>query len=96
MLSESILAAAKPTREVVEINYQKLFSQQLLIYEPLERAGKLLTSKELKIYETKQDIKYSTKIKLCKYQIHVPNSHFEKAVKVKQIKKTYLLFCETK
>ena len=59
MLSESILAAAKPTREVVEINYQKLFSQQLLIYEPLERAGKLLTSKELKIYETKQDIKYS-------------------------------------
>ena len=61
MLSESILAAAKPTREVVEINYQKLFSQQLLIYEPLERAGKLLISKELKIYETKRGIKYSTK-----------------------------------
>ena len=38
VLKESILAA-KPSREVVEINYQKLFSQQLLIYEPLELAN---------------------------------------------------------
>ena len=40
-------------KEVVENNYQKLFNQQLLIYQPLERAGKLLINKELKIYETK-------------------------------------------
>ena len=46
-------------KEVVEINYQKLFSWQLLIYERLEQAGKLLISKELKIYETKQEMKYS-------------------------------------
>ena len=47
-------------KEVVDLNYQKLFSQQLLIYEPLDRAGKLLISKKLKIYETTQEMKYST------------------------------------
>ena len=39
-------------KEVVEINYQKLFDQQLLSYEPLEQACKLLIIKELKIYKT--------------------------------------------